>query len=141
MGKGQMRIVLTWSKSPKDLDSYLQTPSKCKVWFRKRHCKTASSSAQLDLDNTRGQGPETITISKIVRGTYYFYVKQFSRRGSMRTSKAVVRVYRPTGAVLKFVVGKHGKLVNPSGRGRTWCVLKINGLTQQPTECRDGSRF
>ena len=66
--RAQMRIVLTWSKTPADLDSYLSTPDGCVINYRARHCKRAGT-ADLDVDNRKGFGPETITIRKPVRAT------------------------------------------------------------------------
>jgi uncharacterized protein YfaP (DUF2135 family) len=124
--KGQLRIVLRWSNTPQDMDSYLKTPDRCIVWFRHRHCNRNGGKASLDVDNTRGKGPETITIQKCIPGNYYYFVKQYSRRGSMSLSRSLAQIYYPSGQVKSMRVGKFGKLIGRQGRGRTWLVFKFN---------------
>jgi len=123
--RGAMRFVLTWGMFPRDLDSYLQTPGGCTLYYRKKRCR----GAHLDLDNVKGAGPETITISKLRRsGFYYYYVRQYSRLGRLEQSQAKLRVF--TGNSYRtYKLGKFGKLQGPRGRGRTWMVLKIDGRT------------
>lgn len=126
---GELRIVLRWSNTPRDIDSYLKTPDKCIVWYKHRHCHKRGGRADLDVDNTRGKGPETITIHKCIPGDYYYFVKQYSRRGSMALSQSLVQVYYPSGRVKQMKVGKFGKFVGRRGRGRTWLVFKFNCAT------------
>jgi hypothetical protein len=123
--KGAIRLVLTWSSRPKDIDSYLKTPGGCTVWYRKRHCRGRGDKSDLDVDNTRGKGPETITVHKPANGWYYYYIQQYSTRGSLRASKAVVRIYLPDGSVSVHRVGKYGALAGRPGRGRTWMVARF----------------
>ena len=48
--------------------------------------------AQLDVDDTTGYGPETITINDI-DGSYTYRVHKYSSDGSLITSGAIVKVY------------------------------------------------
>jgi hypothetical protein len=124
---GEMRFVLTWGQFPRDLDSYLQTPNGCTVYYRRKRCR----GARLDLDNVKGAGPETITLSKFHKsGFYYYYVRQYSRRGTVERSRATVRVFSGSGYTT-YRLGGFGKLQGPHGRGRTWLVLKIDGKTRK----------
>lgn len=126
---GQLRFVLTWSTAPKDLDSFLRTPTGCTVWYRKRFCHRGGQRADLDLDNTHGKGPETITIRRPRTGVYKYYVKQYSRHGNVISSSATVRVFFPDGRMKIYRVGKFGKLHGPKGRGRLWVVACVNAKT------------
>ncbi|MDD4370176.1 MAG: hypothetical protein PHD56_03725 [Anaerostipes sp.] len=66
-----MHVVLSWNDKPADLDSHLFTPRKssgnevkdCHIWFGR---KDDSSKNSLDVDDTDGYGPETITIKNAV---------------------------------------------------------------------------
>jgi adhesin/invasin len=129
LAAGSMRIVLTWDASPKDMDSYLLTPSGCTVSYQKRECADDGQRAVLDLDNTHGNGPETTTIHKAKKGKYTFCVKQYSRHGSMSSSGATVRVFLPSGRTMVKRIGTDGKVRGHKGRGRTWAVLQIDGRT------------
>jgi hypothetical protein len=127
--RGEFRLVLTWSTTPKDLDSYLKTPDGCIISFRKRFCNRLGGRANLDLDNTHGKGPETITVHKPIAGKYIYYIQQYSRRGSFRASRATVRIFLPNGRSYKHRLGRFGKVIGPHGRGRTWIVAVIDGTT------------
>jgi uncharacterized protein YfaP (DUF2135 family) len=74
----QARIVLTWGKEPKDLDSHTIVPSLapngaiCDVSWNSKVCN--GGHVQLDLDATKGMGPETQTIKEFDAGQYVYYV-------------------------------------------------------------------
>lgn len=127
--RGEFRLVLTWTTTPKDIDSYLKTPDGCVISFRKRFCNRLGGKANLDLDNTHGKGPETITVHKAIAGKYIYYAKQYSRRGSFRASRATVRIFLPNGRSIIHRLGGYGKITGPHGRGRTWIVAVIDGTT------------
>ena len=64
---GQLRIVLTWGETPRDLDSHLDLPSGCHVYYGRKQC---NGEASLDTDVTDSFGPETINIRKLKPGVY-----------------------------------------------------------------------
>ena len=71
-----MRIVLNWGNSPKDIDSHLSYAGGYVCYHNKE-----ASQANLDVDDTDGYGPETITITKKQQGKkYVFAVHNFSDR-------------------------------------------------------------
>ena len=78
MGIFQARIVLTWGKEPKDLDSHTVVPAitpngaTCDVSWNSKVCN--GGHIQLDLDATKGMGPETQTIKEFDAGQYVYYV-------------------------------------------------------------------
>jgi uncharacterized protein YfaP (DUF2135 family) len=67
---GQLRIVLTWGETPRDLDSHLDTPSGCHVFYGRKQCR---GEASLDTDVTDSFGPETINIAKLEPGVYKYF--------------------------------------------------------------------
>lgn len=98
LNMGEVRIVLTWNDAPRDLDSYLDGVSssgaEVHINFMNKTHKTTSgyTTAELDLDDRDGNGPETTTIYD-VGGTYTYTVKDFTRSGTMAVMGATVRVY------------------------------------------------
>ena len=66
--RGQLRIVLTWGATPRDMDSHLDTPSGCHVYYGRKQCP--SGEAALDTDVTDSYGPETINIRSLKPGVY-----------------------------------------------------------------------
>lgn len=67
---GQLRIVLTWGETPRDLDSHLDTPSGCHLFYGRKQCR---GEASLDTDVTDSFGPETINIAKLMPGVYKYF--------------------------------------------------------------------
>ena len=68
--QGQVRIVLTWGETPRDMDSHLDTPSGCHLYFGHKQCPNGEAS--LDTDVTDSYGPETINIRSLKPGVYRY---------------------------------------------------------------------
>ncbi|MEM7532122.1 MAG: AbfB domain-containing protein [Chloroflexota bacterium] len=98
LASGELRIVLEWGENPSDLDSYLRLPSQDTISYSNQ----GGGSAQLDLDDQNGYGPETITISQLEDGTYAYAVHHYAGKGSLATSGAIVRIYGQTGLVKEY---------------------------------------
>jgi len=94
----QARIVLTWNAMPADLDSHLDTPNGCHVFYGNRNCPGVSLSA----DITNGWGPEVMLLNSPPPGVYRFKVRQYSAAGSLRDSGAIVSFYGATPEPLVF---------------------------------------
>jgi hypothetical protein len=73
-----VRIKLTWGLQPSDVDSHLFTPDGDEVYYADRGSLTAQPFANLDVDDTSSFGPEVITLSRLMVGTYLYGVKNFS---------------------------------------------------------------
>lgn len=120
LGSDEIRIVLTWGATPPDLDSHLFLPYDGSAgkgasgtayhiaYYNKR---IADGSAELDVDDTDGYGPETITISRLKKGYYKYYVTDYRACGNgdhksreMSCSSAAVRVYNKNGLMRSFYV-------------------------------------
>ncbi len=115
---GQVRIMLTWSSAPRDLDAVLYLPGGSRDNRVDAYTRTRVG-ATLDIDDKDGAGPETITISQPSAGQYTYAVHQYSNDGTLATSGARVRVFRGDTEVQSFTV--------PSGAGRWWTVFTLDG--------------
>jgi hypothetical protein len=96
-----VRIVLNWGSQPdqvKDADSHLACAcgaAERHVFYRSRTHQAADHKAELDVDDTDWGGPETITISDPVKGSYLYWVHDYSGSGPpavLGASELVVRV-------------------------------------------------
>ena len=119
LAAGDLRIVLTWGASPGDLDSYLWVPSGAAISYSSTGSLSATPFAQLDVDDTNGFGPETITLSQLTPGSYSFAVNALG--GSFIPSETTVRVYGSSGLLREFTP--------PSGSQNWWRVFTLNGTT------------
>ena len=85
-------MKLTWGSIPDDLDSHLFAPDGVHVYYGNDGSLGAAPFANLDVDDTSSFGPEVITITKLMVGTYKYAVKNFSGQGSGLFSAASARV-------------------------------------------------
>ncbi|WP_432754884.1 tetratricopeptide repeat protein [Pseudomonas sp. WMBT8] len=116
-----LRVVLTWGRSPSDLDSHMIFPGN-NIYFNSK----TGTDAELDVDDTDSYGPETITLQKKHYGESYVYaVHDFSNRtdtGStaLSESQAKVFVYMGQSLVRTYYV--------PTNRtGNLWTVFRMTG--------------
>lgn len=120
LGEGEWRIVLEWGDNPADLDSHLVSEA-FHISFQN---PTAGQMASLDVDDTDGQGPETITITNLdVSSHYEYYVHDYTNSGNsnsnaLSNSGATVKVYMPNGEIREYSV--------PGGNGTIWSVFTID---------------
>ncbi|WBX99210.1 tetratricopeptide repeat protein [Chryseobacterium gambrini] len=116
-----MRIVLSWGKSPSDLDSHLSYPNNHICYYHKE-----GTNANLDVDDTDSFGPETITIEKRAQNQKYIYaVHDYSDKNRMdndnlsNISNAKVYVYIGNTLIKSYDVPKRKK-------GTVWVVFMID---------------
>lgn len=126
----QMRIVLTWDSTPRDLDSHLVGPTtsgngKFHTYFSsKTYSNNGIKYADLDRDDTDSYGPEQTTIYVKSSGTYSYYVHDYSNKNSsssyaMARSGAKVVVYMGDSIIATYYV--------PSNiAGTLWHVFDYN---------------
>ncbi len=130
-GEGVIRVILTWGKDPRDLDSHMVGPKpgggSFHTWFSDKSTSNDKGIiADLDLDDTTSYGPETTSVRQPAEGIYYFYVHHYAGEGSIADSGAKVKVY---------IGGKpRGTFEAPSGSGKYWNVFKYNSKTGELTE-------
>ena len=134
-GSNDIRIVLQWGATPSDLDSHLTGPDKANpgtrfhIYYASRGSLTADPFAGLDVDNTSGFGPETITITQQSTGVYRYSVYDFTDGGETTGSQlagsgAHVDLYINGVQVQQFFV--------PNQPGTLWTVFELNGSAVTP---------
>ena len=128
LADGAWRIVLTWGLRPSDLDSYMYgTLSSGKRFevFYESSCRNAYDNdklvCNLDVDETEGYGPETITLYPQNDKPYYYFVERYvySENGTLTTSGAQVKVYRGSTLMAVFDVP------TDQGEGDRWNLFAI----------------
>jgi len=124
---GLIRVVLTWGDTPADLDALMQLPSGRVIsWFDQGTCD-ATPFACLDVDDVDGRGPETITLTQTLPGTYLFVVDNFTAQSTsapatdrtLSNSGALVEVYNGNTKIASFPVP-------PNRAGVQWQVFSYN---------------
>ena len=95
----EVRIILNWGSRPdqvRDADSHLACPcgaSDRHVYYQARVHEAAGHKVELDVDDTDWGGPETITLTRPVPGTYLYWVHDYSGPpATLGASDVVVRV-------------------------------------------------
>ncbi|MDD5936012.1 MAG: cellulose binding domain-containing protein [Clostridiales bacterium] len=135
--ENQLRIVLTWGISPRDLDShlYIKTVDNAAghVYYgHKSVVIDGKEIANLDLDDTSSYGPETTTIFTEIDGEFKFAVHDYTNRSSSNSSAlansgatvCVYSGYATTPVRIYFV---------PSGKGVMWNVFSYDSKTGKIT--------
>ena len=132
LNDNEYRIVLTWNGMPRDLDSHLtyyrDGEKLLHVFYRNRQGIIDDVEiATLDLDDTDGYGPETVTITingNLIADGYFIYsVHNFSGEENLTESEAIVRVYAGNSLIQTYPV--------PEGKtGNVWRVFSLtrNGI-------------
>lgn len=126
---GEIQIVLSWAEQPRDLDTHLTGPNGQGGRFHVYYVdQTFEDVAELDRDDTSGEGPETTTITPRYDGLYRYSVFNYSTQdntgsqgiaGEITDSQpARVQVYNEDGLVRTYTAP-------PSTPGNTWRVLEM----------------
>lgn len=136
--EGQLRIVLTWGATPRDLDSHLFGPTadgkdRFHVYFADKVYNYGNVKyADLDVDDTTSYGPETVTLYQMNQtGTYSYYVHDYTNGGSS-DSKALSN----SGAKVAVYIGNtlYGTYNVPANAGGTvWHVFDFDASTRRIT--------
>ena len=126
LAEGELRIVVTWAANPRDLDSHLWLPASqpYHVYYGDDGRLDGCPYAQLDIDDTNGFGPETITVSQAVPGTYRYVVHNFSGSPGFPEAGAIVRLFDDSGLVQEFTPPSTG-----TASQRVWHVFDIDATT------------
>lgn len=110
--QGALRILLTWGTIPQDLDSHLVGPAEDGTKFHLFFdSKVPTPSTSLDVDVTKGYGPETITIHTLEPGVYQYSVLDYNHGRSdiespakMASSPTLVEIFNSEGLIESFGV-------------------------------------
>ena len=85
-------MKLTWGAAPSDLDSYLYLPSGTRVYYSNKGSLLAAPYTNLDVDDTSSYGPEVITVTRLMVGTYKYAINNYSGQGSGFIGQSGARV-------------------------------------------------
>ncbi|MEO5794656.1 MAG: carboxypeptidase regulatory-like domain-containing protein [Rhodoferax sp.] len=85
-------MKLTWGALPSDLDSHLITPSGAHVYYSSKGALVSVPFANLDVDDTSSYGPEVVTVTKLMVGTYKYSVRNYSGYGGGPIAQSGARV-------------------------------------------------
>ena len=132
-----LKIVLTWSDLPRDLDSHLYTSKGNHIYYSNKYEYGYDDSNEykkfidLVIDDTSGWGPETTTIYEYTPGVYTFKVNDYTNRWDSNSyelsqSRAVVKVYKGDQELQTFVVPTEKK-------GTVWNVFSYDTRTDTIT--------
>ena len=133
LAENEYRIVLTWGSTPWDLDSHLtyyvdSVKEKHIYYANKTETCDGETIATLDLDDTSGYGPETVTLTLnadfLANGIFKYSVHDYSNKlvnfsTSLSMSDAVVRVYKGNSLILNLNVPKNKE-------GTVWHVFDLS---------------
>jgi len=137
-------ITMSWGQNPSDLDSHLTGPltstsNRFHVWYPDKGSLSISPYAGLDTDDTSSYGPEIMTITKLLSGTYRYSVHNFSSQSDFRmeNSNCVVNVVIPkTGTIRRYNIP-----TNNSTNGNLWEVFELNVGTGSNVTLTDINQF
>ena len=117
-----LRVVLHWNQNPLDVDSHLAYSGN-HIYFEKK----SGTLANLDVDDTDGFGPETITVEKKEDGKRYVYaihdytdVAKVSNHNLSAQSDAKVFVYIGNTLIKSYLVPKN------NAAGNLWIAFMID---------------
>ncbi|MCC7375252.1 MAG: PKD domain-containing protein [Verrucomicrobiales bacterium] len=147
-----IRFILSWGLEPADLDAHLLVSSAVTNYQVDYHwlpvLSTNGSSwtypfnpppdkepyLSFDRDARRSYGPETITLQRVINGTYRMVVQKYepTSRGSLALSGATVKVYR-TNELLRASELVGTRHVPTNGTGDFWWVCDVDGPTKSVT--------
>lgn len=143
--EGEIRAVLTWGLTPRDLDSHLVGPTpegdQFHIYFgNKNYEYQGTKYNNLDLDDTTSYGPETTSVYVGVNGTYTYYVHDFSNRNSSSSNALSL-----SGAQVKlYIAGREEPIIYnvPNQPGTLWKVFSIkNGQVTSINEMSFHSNY
>jgi len=126
----EYRIVLTWGERPWDLDSHLYVTKQGEelyhvCYWNMTHFENGEIVAQLDIDDTWSEGPETVTVTVAVDKElkYQYYVQDYTNGGNLSSTElslsgANVQVYNGERLIKSYTVPMNEK-------GTRWNVFEI----------------
>jgi len=117
-------MKLTWGEFPSDLDTHIVTPSGTHVYYAARGSLTAAPFAGLDVDDVTSYGPEVLTLTRLMVGTYKYYIYNFSGYGAGPIAAASARVELN-------IPGRAAELFTPPSAGetsatRSWLLFELD---------------
>ena len=119
-------IRLTWGAAPTDLDSHLNIPNGNHVYFDNQGSLVVSPFADLDLDDVSSFGPENITVVKRMKGTYQYFVHNWSDRNNTEITNPMTNSPAKVELIRNGITTTYNPPTTPSeGTNRYWHVFNI----------------
>lgn len=117
-------MKLTWGEFPSDLDSHIVAPDGTHVYFAARGSLTAAPYAGLDVDDVSSFGPEVVTLTRLMVGTYKYYIYNYSgyNAGPIAAASARVELNIPGRAPELFTPPSSGELAST----RSWLLFELD---------------
>ena len=135
IGRGnEVRIVLNWGSTPADLDAHLTGPNpagtagRFHVSWQNRLGPDAAPYAGLDRDDQDGNGPETVTVTRLNGGVYRYSVRDFTNGSGVPTQE----LGRSGASVQVFTSGRTYTFHVPLKPGNLWTVFEMAGDIADP---------
>ncbi|WP_052736508.1 carboxypeptidase regulatory-like domain-containing protein [Aquincola tertiaricarbonis] len=91
---------LTWGTLPEDVDSYMLAPDGTLVWYGNPGSLASAPYVALDVDDTTSFGPEVITVTRLMQGTYRYLVNNYDETFNPGLTGSPVRVELNRGGAL-----------------------------------------
>lgn len=120
---GAPRITLTWGVTPHDVDSHIFAPDGTHVYYSSKGTLTESPFMKLDVDDVTSFGPEVVTVTRLMVGTYTYGVRNYSGENSPGMTGSPVRVEFRQGDVL--TVFTPTAAMGETLTSRWWTVFKF----------------
>ena len=98
---GAPRITLTWGASPADVDSHVFAPDGTHVYYAAKGTLTAAPYVALDVDDITSYGPEVMTFTKLMVGTYTYGVRNYLGTDTPGLTGSPVRIELRRGSEVK----------------------------------------
>lgn len=127
---GEYRVTLQWDENPSDLDSHLYAKLSDDHTFhvyygnRNGYRNDGTLAANLDRDDTSGNGFETTTLTRENSAQYKYYVHWYSGSGTWGGSNAIVILYRGSSQIKRWTVPSSFASVEGSS-SQAWHVFDL----------------
>ncbi len=129
---GDLRVILRWGDTPRDLDSHLIGPTAdgegiFHTWYAdmNSYYDNGDVHAFLDMDDTSSYGPETSTVYNITaNGVYSFYVHDYTNSHEVGCTQMA-----NSGANVQVLIGDTEiahYYIPTSGSGNVWHVFDFD---------------
>lgn len=105
-------VKLTWGALPDDVDSYMAAPDGSVVSFRNQGSLSQAPYVALDVDDTDSFGPEVVTVTRLMPGTYRYLVNNYSETFGPGLTGSPVRVELNRGGALTLFSPPAGEASN-----------------------------
>jgi len=136
MASDEWRAVVKWGRTPSDLDTYGRWGTST-VWYAGRRKQNSGMTGRLEVDQTRGYGPETLHLSGVgsCRGSsskcdVKYQINDYTRTSSMLSKgDAEVTLYNGDHVAGHWKITDCPHTVRNSGNW--WDVFTIDGKTNQ----------